>query len=220
VNRSAKKATGRIRAPDHWHDNGRSTAFIAALALAWGAGLATQYVAARSGYTQQLGSWLYRAPETSRQALHVALAVGGAAVVTALFIRGRRWASVPLALATATIYAVLDGPIYAPTGVLRWYGAHGTAYVDRGPFRIAWVILVGSVILVTTAAHRLGRAREVPAKERRRPKRSIPPSWPRHARLGRGIARYTGLSAEAPVPGRPIEKAPDAPADTGVSGPA
>jgi hypothetical protein len=220
VSRPAKRATGRFRDPDQRHDAGRSTAFIAVLALAWGAGLATQYVAARSGYAQQLGSWLYRAPETSRQVLHVALATGGVAVVTALLIRGRRWASLPLALATATIYAVLDGPIYAPTGVLRWYGAHGTAPVDRGAFRIAWIIIVGSVVLVTTAAHRLGHPSEVRAEKRRRPKRTVPPSWPHHAKLGRGISRYTGLSAEAPVPVRPTEKAPDAPADTGVTGPA
>lgn len=220
MSRSGRKATGKIRDPGQRHDTGWSTATIAALAFAWGAGLATQYVAARSGYVQQLGPWLYRAPATSRLALHLALAASGVAAVIALLIRGRRWASVPLALVTTTIYAVLDGPIYAPIGALRWYGAHGSAHVDRDAFRIAGIIVVGSVILVTTAAHRLGHAREVPAEGRRRPRRAIPRSWPHHARLGPGIARYTGPSAEAPVAGAVIEKAPEASVDTGVSGPA
>lgn len=208
MNRQAANAADRPRAPGRRHE-GRPTAFIAALGLAWGAGLATQYMAARLDYASYLGGWLYRAPATSRPWLYLAMAIGAVAVATAALVRGWRWASVPLVLVTASLYAVLDGPIYPPTGVLQWYATHGQVPVDRAPFRIAWIIVVVSAILVTTAAHRLGRhgasrlqeRRPMePTKEtaigkgkliadRRRSRWMMPSSWPGHARLRRGFAK-------------------------------
>jgi hypothetical protein len=168
MKRHATTPARRPRVTERRHDNGRPTALIAALALAWGAGLATQYVAARLGYASQLGGWLYRAPATSRLWLQLAVAACAVAVLIALLIHQWRWASVPLTLVTASVYAVLDGPIYPPTDVLRWYATQGPEPVDRTPFRLAWIIVVVSVILTTTAAHRLGQ-RHVSRPGDRRP---------------------------------------------------
>ena len=166
----------RRSGPDH--DGGRAAAWVAAVALVWGSALATQYIAARFGYQHRLGAWLYRAPARVQQILRIALALVTPAAVLALLRPTARWYSVPLALGAVSVYAVIAGPIYAPTGVYSWYGKYGGLSAYRASFLTAWLVIAGCVILVTVAAHRVWRARVQPAAPGRAPPgRRANPWW-------------------------------------------
>ena len=155
----------------------RAAAFVAALALIWGSALATQYIAARLGYQPRLGAWAYRAPASSRQILRIALALVATAAVLAPLRPTTRWYSVPLGLVAASAYAVIKGPIYAPTRVYIWYATYGTGSAYRAPFLTAWLVIAASVILVTVAAHRVRRPNAGPASPGRPLKGRAEPAW-------------------------------------------
>ena len=115
---TASKNSGRSYHSDR--DAARQTAFVAVLALGWGATLATQYVAAQLGSRHRLGVWLYRVPPASRLWIGLAMAVTAVAATIALTRCGWRWACIPLMLVAASLYAALGDVIYPPTEVWRW----------------------------------------------------------------------------------------------------
>jgi len=165
------------------HDAARQTAFVAVLALWWGAALATQYVAAQLGSRHRLGAGLFRVPAVLRVSVGVSLAVTAVAAMIALVSRGWRWACIPLTLVTASLFAALGDAIYPPSEVWRWYVAFGALPADRSAFRMAWAIVAGTVVLVTVAEPRVRHAMVRAMDDLRRPALVKAPTWPRRAVL-------------------------------------
>jgi hypothetical protein len=151
------RSAGRGRASHSRFTQAGPTAFVSALSLVWGAALATQYVAAVIGHHRHLGGWLFSASAASRPTFVLAMIVGDIAVLLALASYDWQWACIPLALVTASVQAVVAGPIYSPAALLRWYTVHNTVATDRAVFRFAWLIIAAVVVLLTTAEHRLRR---------------------------------------------------------------
>jgi hypothetical protein len=165
------------------NDSARQTTFVAALALWWGAALATQYVAAQLGSRHRLGVWLYRVPATSHFSIRVAMGATAAVAVVALISRSWRWAAVPLTLLTASLYAALVDAIYAPAAVWRWYMAFGALPADRSAFRLALAIVAATVVLMTVAEPRVQRAVGQALANLRQPALVRASTWPGHAAL-------------------------------------
>ena len=184
------------------HDEARQIAFVAVLALWWGAALATQYVAAQLGSRHRLGAWLYRVPVASRFSLGVAMAVAAVAAMIALISRGWRWACIPLSLVMASLYAALGDAIYPPAQVWRWYVAFGALPADRPAFRMAWAIVAGTAVLVTVAEPRVRHGMVRAMADLRRPALVKAPTWPGRAVMPvplRISARRNGLAGQ-PLP--------------------
>lgn len=127
----------------------------AAVGAVWASALATQYVAGRLAYHPHLGPWLYRAPETDRHRLQLAVATCATAAAMALACRSRRWAAVPLALAAVSAAIVRNAPIYSPARIFVWYGAYRTIRPYRELFVTAWVVFGITLLAVALAAARL-----------------------------------------------------------------
>ncbi len=200
-------------------DAARQTAFVAALALYWGGALATQYVAAQLGPRHRLGAWLYRVPATSRFSVGVVMAVTATAGVIALISRGWRWACLPLALVTASLYAALSDAIYPPTELWRWYVAFGSLPADRSAFRLALGIVAATVVLVTAAEPRVRRAVVRTMADLRQPAPVKTSTWPGRAALSVPIRmplwRNERAKEAAAVPAiSPLAPTPDADAPT------
>jgi uncharacterized membrane protein len=164
---------------------GRAAAFVAAVALIWGSALATQYIAAHFGYQPRLGAWVYRAPASARQMLRWALALVATAAVLAPLRATTRWYAAPLVLGAGSLYAVIAGPIYAPTRVYSWYATYGELSTYHAVFLTAWLVIAASVILVTVAAHRVRRPGSSPLAEARSRRRPEPAWWDDHTSKNR-----------------------------------
>lgn len=171
---------------------------VALLDVTWAAGLTTQFVGARLGYHQHLGTWLFRAPPGAARPLEDAVVACVTAALGLLLTVRRRWVGVLTAFLGLSAMAIWDGPIYAPTRVFVWYAAYREMPTYTALFRTAWVILAGTSLTLIVASWRLATgaavraiANDPPTRDDRRPwvQRSGGPDAPPVRTPRRAMAR-------------------------------